>query len=141
MSYLLVRMPPPLAVTSETGVATGSQIQKNGIDGFAVQTTGSATINNANALEGFICAGDWVAWQFPQYAAGRPRFTVVGLPPAKALAEIRSISAVDLVAQSFPQSGASYINKNGSFLTYVQHTVIGRALTGATQCQEFDIML
>jgi hypothetical protein len=124
------------AFTNVAGVATSSQIQKNGIDGFAVQVSGSVTINNAHKAHGFICAGDWIVWQSPDFVGDRPRLTVVGTPRTKALAELLVVTAVSLVNM------AGFVDPATGDIKLAPHPlVIGRALTSATQCQEFDLML
>jgi len=113
------------------GVATSSQIQKNGIDGFAVQVSGSVTINNAS--NDFICAGDWVSWTIPMEA--QPSLTIVGVPPQKALARLAVFSVL--------KNTHMFDAATGNLLSgaHPESAIIGRALTNATQCQEFDIML
>jgi hypothetical protein len=126
------KRPGWLRVEVSIGVATSSQIQKNGIDGFAVQVSGSATINNAS--EEYICAGDWVCWAVPQEES-QPTLTVVGVPPQKALARLFVFDVIELLEKVFDDDGK--LRQKEHF----EANVIGRALTSATQCQEFDIML
>lgn len=120
------------ACTIGVGIATSSQIQAKGIDGFAVQISGSATINNAGP--GYVCAGDWVCWCKPAEKHQTPVYTVIGIPPKKALANVKAFDILDHL-RDFNADGRRYLN------SIFESQVIGRALTSATQCQEFDIML
>lgn len=93
------------------------------------------TINNPNNRLDFVCAGDWVVWTLPTCVGGVPRFTVIGIPRTKALAELTTVTAIEIVNSDFVDADT------GDFNQTVHEFVIGRALTSATQCQEFDLML
>lgn len=120
-----------------SGLATGSEINGRGIDGFAIHVTGSATINNAGG--NYIGAGDWVAWCPPELRGNTPVYTVSGLPRAKALACVQNWGALDIVEAP----AGVYLDANGNFRGQKDPSarVIGRALTSATTSQEFDILL